>query len=149
MKSFGWVLLLAIFILIIIFVFGHFANQDNTRSTVTESGDVAGVVDVVVESPEAEAVVTSPLEVRGEAKGNWFFEGSLPVKLEDGNGEVLALAPAQAEGDWMTESMVGFHTTLTFSESTTTDGVLVVAKDNPSGLPEYDQEIRIPVRFQK
>jgi spore germination protein GerM len=54
---------------------------------------------------------------------------------------------AQAQGDWMTTNFVPFSSTLTFSTPTTPTGILVLQKDNPSGLPENDAEIRIPVRF--
>lgn len=102
-----------------------------------------------VTSPVPNTFVTSPLTISGEAKGTWYFEASFPVRLVDGNGQELALKPAQAQGDWMTENFVPFQVTLTFTQPTTPTGTLILMKDNPSGLPENDDEIRIPVQFQQ
>ncbi len=107
-------------------------------------------------NPTANGLVASPLVVRGEAPGTWFFEASLPVRLETETGEILAQAAGQAERDssgevtWMTVNPVPFSTTLVFAVPLGVErGYLVVAKDNPSGLPENAQEIRVPVRFTR
>jgi len=79
--------------------------------------------------------------------GNWYFEASFPVMIFDANGEKLGVVPAQAKGDWMTTEFVPFEATLTFDKPTTATGTLVLLKDNPSGLPENDNSISIPVSF--
>ena len=91
----------------------------------------------------------SPLTVKGEARGNWYFEASFPVRLFDADDKELAVIPAQAKGEWMTTEFVPFEITLNFSRPKTATGVLVLEKDNPSGLPEYDDSISIPVRFSQ
>ena len=115
-----------------------------------------------IESPRPNATVTSPLTVKGMARGNWFFEGSFPVRLFNGNGEQITRGTARANppaGGWMTEELVPFEATLSFTTPTTTAGTLLLDKDNPSGLPENDPEgeqapfgagdaLRIPVRFR-
>lgn len=93
-------------------------------------------------------VVRSPLTVKGEARGNWYFEASFPVKLYDANGVELAVVPAQAEGEWMTTEFVPFEASFTFPPPATDAGTLVLEKDNPSGLPEYADQLVIPVRFR-
>ncbi len=100
-----------------------------------------------VSTPLPNQVVASPLTISGQARGNWFFEASFPVKLLDANGKVLAQAPAQATGDWMTTEYVPFTLSLPFTKPTTATGTLVLEKDNPSGLPQNASELRIPVRF--
>ena len=55
--------------------------------------------------------------------------------------------PVTAKTDWMTEDFVGFYAELVFSTPTTSTGVLVLERDNPSGLPEYDDSISIPIKF--
>lgn len=102
---------------------------------------------IKVSSPAAGAVVASPLVVKGEARGNWYFEASFPVRLFDADGKELAVSPAQAQGEWMTTNFVPFEVTLTFDQPTTTTGTLVLEKDNASGLPEHDDHISIPVSF--
>lgn len=102
---------------------------------------------VNVTAPLPNTVIQSPLVVTGEAKGTWYFEASFPVILKDANGKVLAQAPAQAQGDWMTTSFVPFSVTLTFAKPTTTTGTLIFQKDNPSGLPQNDAEEKFTVYF--
>lgn len=92
--------------------------------------------------------VTSPLTVTGEARGTWYFEASFPVRLLDGNGNEIAVEPAQAQEDWMTEDFVPFEVTLVFTQPSTPTGTLVLEKDNPSGLPEHADQITMPVSFQ-
>lgn len=100
-----------------------------------------------ITSPETDAVVGSPVTIRGEAKGSWFFEGSFPVRVVDGNGKVLGTATARALGEWMTTEFVPFEATISFATSETATGTLVLEKDNPSGLPENADEFGVPVRF--
>lgn len=98
-------------------------------------------------APLPEQQVAGPLVVTGEARGNWYFEASFPVRLLDAFGNQLAAVPAQAQGDWMTTEFVPFRAELAFAAPTTAVGTLVLVKDNPSGLPEYADEMRIPVKF--
>lgn len=103
---------------------------------------------IQVTRPTANALVSSPLIIEGRARGNWYFEGDFPVKILDANGRLLGSTPAQAQGEWMTTDFVPFRATLTFTPPTTQTGTLVLEKDNPSGLPQNADEIRIPVRFE-
>ena len=95
----------------------------------------------------SEDFVKSPLVVAGEARGFWFFEASFPIRLYDVDGKELAVGIAQAQEEWMTEDFVPFRAELLFTKPNTSEGVLVLEKDNPSGLPEHADEFRIPVRF--
>lgn len=99
-------------------------------------------------SPRPGATVSSPLTVTGEARGYWFFEASFPVMLTDWDGKIIAQGIATAKGDWMTEEFVPFEATLTFVPEAGTysnRGTLILQKDNPSGLPEHDDALEIPV----
>ena len=100
--------------------------------------------------PKPDTIVKSPLSVVGQAPGNWFFEASLPVRLIDANGQAVTSTPAQAQSDWMTTALVPFTATLNFkiTSTTTATGYLVIAKDNPSGLPQNDAAYRVPVKFK-
>lgn len=100
-----------------------------------------------ISNPRPNQAIESPITITGEARGYWFFEASFPVKLLDGDGNVVASGIAQAEGEWMTEDFVPFKAELTFSQPTTSNGTLVLEKDNPSGLPENADELRVPVKF--
>jgi hypothetical protein len=48
----------------------------------------------------------------------------------------------------MTPAFVPFEATLSFTPPASRTGTLILAKDNPSGLPEHAAELRIPVRFR-
>ncbi|MBS3903148.1 MAG: GerMN domain-containing protein [Anaplasmataceae bacterium] len=103
---------------------------------------------IVLATPQPGDVVSSPLFIMGEARGPWFFEASFPARLEDDLGNLLGEVPATASGEWMTEEFVPFSAELEFSEPKTATGKLILQKDNPSGLPEHDDALWIPVRFQ-
>jgi len=47
----------------------------------------------------------------------------------------------------MTTEFVPFTAIMDFAEPSTKTGTLILQKDNPSGLAEYDDELRIPVIF--
>ena len=102
---------------------------------------------IQVSSPQANQVVTSPLVVTGQARGPWYFEASFPVRLLDANGKVLAATTARAQSDWMTTDFVPFKATLTFDAPSTPTGTLVLANDNPSGLPANADSRSVPIRF--
>lgn len=98
--------------------------------------------------PRPDTVISSPLSIAGRARGTWFFEANMPVTLLDGNKNVLAKAPLQAEGEWMTADFVPFSGKIIFEKPETDMGVLVFENDNPSGLSEHAKSFTIPVRFK-
>jgi hypothetical protein len=100
-------------------------------------------------SPSPNSLISSPLQISGEAKGMWFFEGDFPVKLFDELGNEIELNPPyiMAGGDWMTSDFVPFSAEIEFATPESSTGLLVLYKDNPSDKEELDDEIRIPVRF--
>jgi hypothetical protein len=128
----------------VVLIAGLFYSQKHTAE---ESAEPVNN-EIHVFYPLPNGVVTSPLEARGEARGNWFFEASFPVKLVDASGNVLAQIPAQAKGDWMTADFVPFTARLEFAQPRTDTGTIIFHNDNESGLPEKDKEFRIPIRFR-
>ncbi|OHA26750.1 MAG: hypothetical protein A3C06_01225 [Candidatus Taylorbacteria bacterium RIFCSPHIGHO2_02_FULL_46_13] len=101
---------------------------------------------IVVDSPKPGATVKSPIHISGKARGNWYFEASFPVILKDVNGKVIIQTPMQAKGDWMTTEFVPFELDLALPTSTVPGPVtLILQKDNPSGLPQHDAQIEIPL----
>jgi hypothetical protein len=103
---------------------------------------------IVLERPRPNETVSSPLVISGRARGYWFFEASFPVELLDDSGGVIASGIATAKDEWMTEAFVPFSATLEFSSPVTEKGTLILRKDNPSGLPEHDDRLVVPVRFR-
>ncbi|MFH1509625.1 MAG: GerMN domain-containing protein [Candidatus Nealsonbacteria bacterium] len=113
--------------------------------------DIGGVLDkmnlIKVDSLFPNEVINSPLEVSGEARGFWFFEGDFPIKILDSEGELLGVTIAQAQTDWMTEEFVQFKAILIFDDPETKNGNVLFIKDNPSDIAEQNDELRIPVKF--
>jgi len=119
------------------------------RTFVEDIGNVLEKADLIwVDTPQPNETVQSPLEIKGEARGYWFFEADFPVKLYDENGRLLGIAIARTLSEWMTEDFVPFEAVLEFEVPETDKGILILEKDNPSGLPENADELRVPVRFK-
>lgn len=112
--------------------------------------DSAGISaeNIRLDEPLANKRIASPLIISGEARGTWFFEGDFPVLLRDTNGEIIAQGIAQTQDDWMTEDFVPFKLELVFALPPTEFGELVLRKDNPSGLPEMDDAVSLPIVFK-
>ena len=97
--------------------------------------------------------ITSPLIVRGKARGTWFFEASFPVTLTNWDGLIIAQHYCEAQGEWMTTDFVEFECEIEFEEPAdigdfSARGSLILHKDNPSGLPEYDDAREITVFYR-
>lgn len=103
---------------------------------------------IQVSLPQANQVVSSPLVIEGKARGGWFFEGSFPLKIVGANGALVTSTYATAQGEWMTSDFVAFRSVVRFVVNTTTPATLILAKDNPSGLPENDDSVSIPIVLQ-
>jgi hypothetical protein len=118
------------------------------NGTLTVGGPRSQESRIRVTAPLANTVISSPLPVSGDARGTWYFEASFPIELRDSAGNTIATHYATAQGEWMTEEFVPFTSSLSFTAPATDTGVLVLKRDNPSGLPENDAEVRIPIRFR-
>ena len=107
---------------------------------------------VVVTTPSAGGLISSPVAITGSVTGGgWFFEAVFPVKVLDGDGTVLGQGQAQATGtpgDWMSTGTVPFAANIAFSAPKYATGTILFEKDNPSGLPQNAGELRLPVRFR-
>lgn len=102
---------------------------------------------IQVDEPRPNSAISNPVIIKGKARGSWFFEGSFPIKLVDDGNIVIGSTIATADGEWMTEDFVPFTASLTFSSSGTKKGILILEKDNPSGLPENEDFLEIPLSF--
>lgn len=106
---------------------------------------------IVVTSPIRDQGITSPVTISGTARGSWFFEGSFPISIVNWDGLIIGEGVAQAQAEWMTEDFVPFSATISYifaSDTPYNRGVIILKKDNPSGLPEHDASIEIPIIFE-
>ena len=100
---------------------------------------------VMVTSPGRGAQVGHSFTVAGLAPGPWFFEAQFPVMVRAADGAVVGRAIATAQGEWMTEKQVTFTATMQIDATFHGEATLVLLKDNPSGLPEHDDAVEIPI----
>ena len=120
-------------------------NQVDSTEKTTEKKALEDLIRV--EFPQPGTRITSPLQIKGKARGTWFFEGDFPVRLFDEDNNKIAVTIATAQGEWMTEDWVDFEASMEFEAPASERGVLIFEKSNPSDMRELDNEFRIPVNF--
>jgi hypothetical protein len=104
---------------------------------------------VVITQPLPGSSIVSPVVIEGRARGNWYFEASFPIVVVNADGATIGQGIAQAQSDWMTTEYVPFRAEITFTKPVTkNNGMIILQKDNPSGLPQYDDAFRVPILFQ-
>lgn len=101
--------------------------------------------EIILDNPTPNQKITSPLFVKGKARGSWFFEGQMSAELVDIHNESLGRVILEAQGNWQTDNLVPFSGGLIFKKGTTSRADLKIRNDNPSGLPQNQKEIIIPV----
>lgn len=143
------------FITIVLVIFGFFIYSTFFSNPAEEVPAPETNPLIEVSYPQPNSLISSPLSISGKARGNWFFEATAPVVLVDWDGLIIAQGHIQTKSDWMTENFVEFEGVLEFKKpemAGKTDfgknGALILKKDNPSGLPENDDSVEIPVRFE-
>ncbi len=113
-----------------------------------EQSPLNDLIRVTVPTPQS--VISSPVTITGVARGTWFFEASFPISIVNWDGLIIGEGIATAQSDWMTEDFVPFTANITYTIDPQTPynrGAIILKKDNPSGLPEHDAAIEIPVTF--
>ncbi|MCF7820553.1 MAG: Gmad2 immunoglobulin-like domain-containing protein [Candidatus Pacebacteria bacterium] len=133
-------LLLAVFVLGIVYLF--FNNTDKTQIDGNSENIISEKAiseNIKVYNPEIGQTIFSPLEIRGEARGTWFFENNFSIILTDWDGRIIGEALASSSEDWMTEEFIPFTATLKYRLSddlVSSRANIIFQKSNPSGLPE-------------
>ena len=102
---------------------------------------------IQVTSPQPGATVAPTFTVSGKARSTWYFEASFPLEVLDANGKSLKVMPVQAGGDWMTTEFVPFMLQVAIPNYKG-KATLILRNDNPSGLPENEASISIPIVIQ-
>ena len=118
----------------------------SATGTIEQNSSSTSDMAIIVNNLKDNQTVSNPIKIEGKAKGNWFFEATFPIELIDTDGNIISSTQAQAKSDWATTSFVDFTATLEYNKSTSTGRALIVfSNDNPSGNPDFDQSIFIPV----
>lgn len=121
--------------------------SDGENVFVQNLGNIREKSDIIrLSSPLPGERITSPLTVKGEARGTWFFEANFTVTLRMTNNEEI-ITYAVADGDWMTEDFVPFTAVIESTFPSSGNAFLILRKANASGLPENDDALIVPVRF--
>jgi hypothetical protein len=121
----------------------------DTQTFVENIGNELEMIDVInIENPRPNEVIAGTVEVIGQARGSWFFEGSFSLILYNNQQQEIKRTSAFADGDWMTDEFVKFSANLEFTAPESKEGSIVLSKSNPSGLPENDQSLIVPIKFR-
>ena len=146
MKKFSGGIIALALILLGVYVYKNDTLVAETKTV--EVGDKSNLI--VVTIPEGGRAITSPLTVGGQARGNWYFEGTFPIDVLAADGSVIGKGLATAQGEWMTEEFVPFTGSITSTapREGMKSGIVLFKKDNPSGLPENEDSLAVPVQFK-
>lgn len=132
---------------------GSAVGRSGPNCEFAECPEVPPLHDLIrVTTPTQQSAISSPVTITGTARGTWFFEASFPISIVNWDGLIIGEGIATAGGDWMTEDFVPFTASITYTidqEAPYNRGAIILKKDNPSGLPEHDAAIEIPVFFQE
>ncbi len=128
----------------------------DTTETPTVPDDIATHIaskadKIVLTTPAPYERISSPVTITGKARGPWCFEASFPVTVVNWDGLIIGEGIATADGDWMTTEFVPFTATVTFTadpDAYSDRGAIILQRDNPSGLPENDDALEVPVIFK-
>ncbi len=147
-----WGIIIVLFVIIAALSWTLFSMPAPAPITATTTPPVATSTQslsarVVVTSPAPNATMPQTFIVTGKAPGPWYFEASFPIKVVDADNNFIGQGIAQAQSDWMTEGDVQFIATTTVT-GYSGPAILVLLKDNPSGLPENDDSVSIPIVIQ-
>lgn len=123
-------------------------QTENPDTTPIETGTKPLHEKIVVTSPKSNANVQKTFTVTGKAPGNWFFEASAPYVVTTPEGDKIAQGTIQAVGEWMTTDLVDFKASVSTNPAYSGPATLVLMKDNPSGMPEHDDSLEIPIVVQ-
>lgn len=120
-------------------------QPQTTPVNTTTSATLPLSAHVSVTEPVSGGTVGKTFTVSGKAPGNWYFEASFPIMVRDSNDKVIARTHGNAQGDWMTTNLVAFTATVNIEAAYKGSATLILLRDNPSGMPENDDSVSIPI----
>ncbi|RIJ25815.1 hypothetical protein D1224_01460 [Henriciella barbarensis] len=109
-------------------------EQQKDEGEQPETGAIDVSMELTLKDLEPGDEVTSPLRFSGSASGLWYSEGDFPVRIVDGQGNVIAESYASSQSNWMTEEQVPFEGDITFNVAEPTEATLIFQEDDPSGM---------------
>ncbi|MFA5025566.1 MAG: Gmad2 immunoglobulin-like domain-containing protein [Candidatus Shapirobacteria bacterium] len=146
-------ILLSIAFVILLATLYPYRQTNVSNSTLTET---PGIVEptprsspVVILSPDISKPLLSPQKIIGLIDKSWVFEGSFPLELFDNQDKIIYQGKASAP-NWIedTDKFTTFTANLVF-KTTSKSGFLKIKNDNPSGLPQNNKSLIIPIIYEK
>lgn len=138
---------------------GDIAATSASSSNVSTADDRNGSADAAVyydystvkgknvkASVQSGQIISRPITFTGNVPAGWAFEASFPVRIVDANGNVLGQNPARVP-NWMSGTTAWYTVTVMYAKPSTSSGFIVLVRDDPSGLEQNADEVKIPVRF--
>jgi hypothetical protein len=111
---------------------------------------------IIVDHPQPDDTVVSPLKITGKARGIWFQNGQFRIRIfrklecDYATDTTIGYGVAKATSNWETEDFVPFEALIEFSKPINCGKTIFIGlnKENPSGLKEKgDKELIIPIKF--
>lgn len=128
---------------------GYHACEGEYANDCLEAGLLAQVLgnkeDLISLSIIPNSKVSGILSYRGSIKGGYFFEANILINILDKDKKVLKASNAVAKFDWMTAEPVSFEGNIDFTDLPKGFAYFEIHNDNPSGLPENDKSVLIPI----
>ncbi len=120
-------------------------NQSNERF-VEDIGTLLEKEDLIrISGLDPHKKVTNPIIIEGEARKEWFFDGTFPLRVESSDGRILGVSDAQALDEAINGDFIRFKAILHFTKGKTNSGNLILEKNNQTGDPEKNDELRMPI----
>lgn len=116
---------------------------------ISDNNDKSDLIRVFSPEPQASISSAEKVKVSGEARGQWYFEASFPIEVKDNSGQVIGSGIAQAQGGWMTIDFVPFMAEIIIKDNYVGPAEIILHRDNPSGLPENNDELVVPIVLTK
>jgi hypothetical protein len=117
----------------------------SATSTPIATSSIPTASRVIISSPLPNATVAKTFTVSGSTPNNWYFEASFPIEVRDIKGKLITQSHAQAQSDWTVEGPVAFTASITIPNNYSGPANLMLMRDNPSGLPQNNAEMIIPI----
>ena len=150
MTKFGKLLLIVILIVILVVVVFFFQKPVVDVNPPPEDNIILREIlgnkdDLISFSILPNSKVQGVVSYQGAVKGGYFFEANILINILDANKNVLKTSNAIAMTDWMTIEPVEFEGNIDFTDLPKGLAYIEIHNDNPSGLPENDKSVLIPI----
>jgi len=150
MTKFGKLLLIVILIVILVVVVFFFQKPVVDVNPPPEDNIILREIlgnkdDLISFSILPNSKVQGVVSYQGAVKGGYFFEVNILINILDANKNVLKTSNAIAMTDWMTIEPVEFEGNIDFTNLPKGLAYIEIHNDNPSGLPENDKSVLIPI----